>query len=512
MRKQFIRLLLSIVCIIIVEIMIQSVIIVSFNRNLKESWSEEVFDEFAEAIGASVASYESGERSSDGIINILVNKSNERISGIIVRDSNGKFALSLGASPKGVPVPSLSGISEHSQYTQFTHSNMRITANMEVNTQSEVYEIDHPKYELAIKSDAPAFWGASAVKSIAFFETNQKGREEVVYPTSLDKNDVAGTILITYNGVPSAYLDVLVYDVDIYNPTKFILAEFFRCLLITAPIALAVAISMAYFVSKKTGKIIKGIKDSLYNLSRGQYDIQPPDSKIEEYHEISKSINMLGEDLERHSRSRKEWIRNISHDLNTPITSMNLLLDGAMDGFFPIDKSLIENLKKENDTLKERVASVSYYSYLLSPSVNFAMAEESLLNIVDEVLQLGGYDARVEFNPETVISGDYAIMKRAIEEVVKNAIMYRTSDREIIIRCEDGDGSRILKVLNDGKLPNPLPLFFEPWARGDDSRTEGGSGLGLSIVYQAMELHHGSVAISEENGVVSVTLEFPNMR
>ena len=90
--------------------------------------------------------------------------------------------------------------------------------------------------------------------------------------------------------------------------------------------------------------------------------------------------------------------------------------------------------------------------------------------------------------------------------------MYRTSDREIIIRCEDGDGSRIVKVLNDGKLPNPLPLFFEPWARGDDSRTEGGSGLGLSIVYQAMELHHGSVAISEENGVVSVTLEFPNMR
>lgn len=512
MRRQFIRLLLSIVGIILVVIALQSVIVVSFNRNLNESWSEEVFDEFAEAIAVSLSSYSSGSTSPEGVINVLVNKSNERISGIIVRDSNGEFVLSLGASPKGIPVPALSVVSEQSQYWKFMHSNMRITANMEVSSQSVVYEIDKPKYELAITADSQSIFSSSALSTVRFSETDAKGKESVIYPTSLEKNDVAGTIMISYNGVPSAYLDVLVYDVGIYNPTKFVLAEFIRCLIITAPIALAVAILMAYFVSRRTERVIKSFKESLSKLSQGRYDIDLPESKVEEYQEISKSIKTLGEDLERHSRSRKEWIRNISHDLNTPVTSMNLLLDGAMDGFFPIDRSLIENLKKENDTLKERIASVSYYSYLLSPSVSFSMAEESLINIVDEVLQLGGYKARVEFNPETIISGDHSIMRRAIEEVVKNAVIYRTSEREPVIRCEAGDGSIIIKVVNDGVLPDPLPLFFEPWSRGDDSRTSGGSGLGLSIVYQAMELHGGSVAISEENREVTVTLEFPNMR
>ena len=135
---------------------------------------------------------------------------------------------------------------------------------------------------------------------------------------------------------------------------------------------------------------------------------------------------------------------------------------------------------------------------------------EPLFDIVDEVLQLGSHSARVEFNPETVIYCDHSTAKRALEEVVKNADMYKTGDAEPIIRCISGENSLVIKVLNEGKLPDPLPLFFEPWARGDDSRTSGGSGLGLSIAYQVMELHYGSISISEEDGMVAVTLEFPN--
>lgn len=510
MRKQFFRLLFSIMAIILAVIATQSLIIVTFNKNLKEEWAHEIFDEFAEAVGNAVESLE-GNNTSDGVFNILVNKTNERISGIIIRDSNGKFALSLGMSPKGVPVPQLSVMTETSQYRQFSRSNMRISANMEINSQAVSYEIDKPKYELALFTDISGF-NYQSVQDVQFSRIISAGKETVVYPSSLDENDVAGTILITVNGEPSAYMDVLVYDVDIYNPTKFVISELLRCFGLTLPIAFAVSLILAAVVSRRTDKVIKGFKNSLNKLSRGQYDIELPHSKVEEYSEISNSISMLGEDLERHSRSRKEWIRNISHDLNTPVTSMNLLLDGAMDGFFPIDRTLVENLKKENDTLAERIASVSYYSYLLSPSVNFSMAEESLFDIVDEVLQLGGYKARVEFSPETVVSGDHAIMRRAIEEVVKNASLYKTTEIDPVIRCRAGENSLIVEVVNDGHLPDPLPLFFEPWARGDDSRTEGGSGLGLSIVYQAMELHGGAVAISESDGKVSVTLEFPNMR
>ncbi len=92
---------------------------------------------------------------------------------------------------------------------------------------------------------------------------------------------------------------------------------------------------------------------------------------------------------------------------------------------------------------------------------------------------------------------------------MQNAIEYRTGDNPPVITTGEEGNNLVIEIVNDGNLPDPLPLFFEPWSRGDQSRTSGGSGLGLSIVYQIMELHNGTVDITGEDGKVKVTLEFP---
>ena len=98
---------------------------------------------------------------------------------------------------------------------------------------------------------------------------------------------------------------------------------------------------------------------------------------------------------------------------------------------------------------------------------------------------------------------------RAAEEILYNAGEYSSGDKKIVIRCFYDKASAVITVRNSGKLPDPRPQFFEPWARGDDSRTSGGSGLGLPIVYQIMELHSGAVSIDESDGFVEVRLVFP---
>lgn len=508
MRRQFFRLFFSIVAITLVVLFIQILFLLLLNHSVTESWSEEVFDEFANSISASISNFK--DTGSSDIVNLMVNKTNERISGVIIRDGNGDFALSLGVSPNGVPVPQLHSVQHNNEYKRISISSSRITANMEITPESVVYSIDKPKYEMAIIADQDLNGNPTSVESVLFYQMDNKGKVDVSYPAHLDRNDVAGTILISINGDPVAYLDVLVYNLDFYNPTKFVLYEYVRCFLLTLPVAVLISILLAAVISRRNGKVINDIKEALGDISKGKYGVVLPESNVEEYQEISSSIMQLDQDLERHSRSRKEWIRNISHDLNTPVTSMNLLIDGAIDGFFPLDDNLLKSLKTENDTLKQRIASVSYYSYLLSPTISFSLAEESLLDIVDEVLQIGRFDAKVEFSPELKISCDMSIAKRAIEEVVKNAVSYKSGGIPSI-KAERIDSKVVITISNEGTLPDPLPLFFEPWARGDDSRTSGGSGLGLSIVYQAMELHSGTVAITEDNGEVSVTLEFPDL-
>ena len=251
------------------------------------------------------------------------------------------------------------------------------------------------------------------------------------------------------------------------------------------------------------------MEDVLNKLSKGQFDITMPPSKIEEYQKMGDSIEALGRDLRRHSASRKEWIRNISHDLNTPVTSINMLLEGIQDGMFPLDQETIKALKKENDTLMSRISSVSYYSYLLSPDAKCEKREMNLLSEANSVMLSAKAEAKLKINEDMVIYADEKLVSRAFLEVLNNAIEYRSDKEDPEWNARLTDESLIVTISNHGHLPDPLPQFFEPWARGDASRTQGGSGLGLSIVYQIMELHGGKVSIREENGVVYVDMSFP---
>lgn len=511
MRGQFVRMLISIVFIMIIVLAVQCIVLAAMNIYVARSWKETVFDEFALAIKQSVTS--NSVENSDGIVNIMVNNTSERISGLIIRNGDGKFSFSLGASPKGVPVPQLDGFNS-AAYAYINTTKLRFASDNDT-SEGEVYSIDKPKYEIAITAPtqkvitSSGVTTATVVSNIEFIKKEYEGKTDVVYPVELDAKDIAGTIAITINNEPVAYIDVLVFNLDYYNPTKFITMEFVKSFIATLPIAILITIIAAYFVSKKNERVVKSMQDALAQLSNGEHDVRMIESNISEYQSIRKSIEKLDADLLRHSKSRKEWIKNISHDLNTPVTSMNLLLDGAIDGFFPVNMDLIKSLKKENDTLTARIASVSYYSYLLTPNVKFEPRVSTLMELADPALQSINSKFFVGFSLENYVYGDPELIQRAFVEVLKNADTYKIGDEEPSINAYERDDRTIITVTNKGKLPDPRPQFFEPWARGDESRTAGGSGLGLPIVYQIMELHGGSVSIVESEGYVAVTLTFP---
>lgn len=496
MHKQFARLFMSIAGVIALAIVVQFICITVSTRMMVYSWTEQVLDEFAMKIDASVEAFEHDPNNT--FMEVMTGSSNERISGFILRSSNGQI-VTFGHSGRGIPVPQLNYFTNNSyQYLESAHTTERKSGSI-------VLSINKPKYEVSITTIDPF---SLYVKEIDIHETGEKGKIDVSYPNTLKRSDIAGTIVITVNGNVFGYLDVLVYSVDYYTPTRFILTEFYKMLLVTVPIALICSLALAIFVSRTTDTKVKGIVKGLDRLSKGDFDVKIPDSNIVEFDQIGNSISKLGNDLKRHSASRKEWIRNISHDLNTPVTSMNMLLEGAEDGLFPLSPDLISSLKKENDTLKSRIASVAYYSYLLSPDVQCAKVESSLFDLVDMVIKTNKVSASMRFDENLQIYADINLMTRAFSEILKNANEYGNGEIATFKAHQEGEFLTI-EVKNRGSLPSPRPQFFEPWARGDASRTSGGSGLGLPIVYQTMVLHEGSVTIDEADGIVTVCLMLP---
>ena len=490
---------LSIALIIFVLLMVQiALVFVGNYRFLAENWKREVFEEFVSSVRKAIQRI--GSADDEAVISMIADSSTERVSGLILRDGSGDFVLSLGFSPNGEEVPS-------PRAAEFRpHVFGRLAAYYQKTIEYKDVRIAPPRYEMAITAsgDIPV------VESIDFRPAPRtQPSARVSLPAVLTDQDIAGTIMVTLNGNPQGYIDVLVYRLSFYAPTAFALREIIVVFIISLPLSFLIALLLAAIYSKRTERSVRDIQKALHRLSEGDFSISLSKQDTVEMSEIASSIETLAIDLKRHQQSRKEWIRNISHDLNTPVTSLNILISGALDGVFPLDRDLLMNMKGENDTLMQRIQAVAYYSYLLSPDVKIEKDPISVSGLIREVAEKDGIQCSID-PIDTVIDADSALVSRAIHEVLVNAAAYGTAGEPLAASVAVRAGFTDITITNKGHLPDPLPQFFEPWARGDSSRTAGGSGLGLPIVYQIMELHSGSVVIWEKDGVVSVRLSFPS--
>ena len=496
MRHQFVRLFLSILLISLALILTQILILFIGNWRVTVSWKDMVFEEFASSLRKAVENV--GEQGNESVVNLMIDNATERISGLLLRDGNGRFVLSLGASPLDEQLPSPEAR---------RNSIMRSlpTGRLKLDFQNKIsyidVNIDPPEYVINVRTSQNPYIPAD----VRFMESHSDTRMLVSLPSAVADQDIAGTIEVVVDGEVQGYIDVLVYRLSFYAPTAFALREIIVVFIISLPLSFLIALLLAAIYSKRTERSVRDIQKALHRLSEGDFSISLSKQDTVEMSEIASSIETLAIDLKRHQQSRKEWIRNISHDLNTPLASIQLLVDGALDGVFPIDRDFLDKLKTEVGTLAMRISSVRYYSYLLSPDAAVRRERMTLPDAFPPDLI-----AECSIDGSAEIEADPALLRRAVREVVDNAEEYGQKDEKPFIKLYRGIGNGVIEVRNHGSLPKPLPQFFEPWARGDDSRTEGGTGMGLPIVYQIMDLHGGSVTISEKGGYVYVSLTFPD--
>ncbi len=505
MHRQFLRLFLSIVSITVLVLFLQLAFFLIFNRFMENSWKETIFDEFAASIDNTVTSIDL--ESGNNIGSLIVGASSERISGIVFRDKSGRIALAMGVSPKGLPVPQV--MENYNSESVSAIKNLKLKVSSEVdNLNVHDIKIDRPKYRLSLDFTVYPNGIKGPINSIAFESIDLSGKESVSYPDKINSKDVAGTIEIAVNGEVESYLDVLVFSLDYYNPTRYIINSLLNGFVVTLFVGILIALVGAYIISRKNGRYVKSILSSLESLSKGEHDVKRIKTRISDYWRISNAIIELDKNLKRHSELRKEWIRSISHDLNTPVASMNILIECAKDGIYPLDMALIEKIKNENDALKERIASIAFYSYLLSPDTKAKSERISLINEIDSAIMAVAGKYTLSVDPDIYIQGDSELILRALEEVMKNAVSYSKGSDEIRLYAERYGDFIVLRVVNGGTLPLPMPNFFEPWAKGDESRNSSGSGMGLSIVYQIMIMNGGRVSISQagENVVLALYL------
>ena len=490
-RHHFLRLFISIFSLSICIILLQLLIFYASNRHAMNTWPKYAAGEYINSVEEKINTYTNP--TPDKMINAILDCSNDRISGLIFRDAKGLFQIIYGSLPNGDKVKE--SIDDKSMIN--SEVKIRSLSSVEVNSSKEI-TTDADVYVFNLDVDN------NGVFHFYLDEEVERVTQTFSVPQEVQARDIAASVIVKSNGVVKGYYDILVMTARKYGPTRYILDTSALVILIFIPIALIISLVASYVISKRNNRSIKDIQNALKELSENKFDVNIGEQKSMELKDIATSIVDLGDNLRRHQDSRKEWIRSISHDLNTPLASINMLLDASIDGIFPLNQDLLKRMKKECDVLTSRISSIKYYAYLLSPDCMLNKQKISAFDLIDGVISNFKVSKKIDLhiNENDEIDVDYTLGSRALSEVINNALQ---SGSEIVDVYVDRN---VIKVVNKGSLPSPLPDFFEPWARGDLSRHEGGSGLGLPITGQIMNLHGGKAEIAQENDNVVVTLTF----
>jgi len=497
-RSLFLRLFLSILAITVLILMVQSIVVISMFNRQSEEFERDVFERFARRLQDTL---DTGSR--QGILwdlslvePVLKNTSDDRISGLILYDSGGNTVLTFGKTPKGVVLPSV-----EAQPAQ------PITVKITTTGESDYTPLPEQP------------WFVSPTISKVYVNTGVTSLERGVvmarYPEPVREQDVVGRVILYADEQRTKVLgsvDVLSFSPMTYQLTALLIQRMLSTFSITIPIALLIALLGSHLISRWVFRNTKRVAQALEAISAGDYTNTVAHSSLREFARISDSVQELAGKLKSHESMRQQWLRSIAHDLNTPVTALKLSIEGALDGVLPVDTRLLERLKKENDELERRVASVMMLSAMEAPDYTLKLESIDLLEFVDEVVNSSLIQRKISLDMQLEhITADRRLLVMVCRELLKNADKYSSPEGAVTWRILPGipPASFRMEVSNRGQVaPDLLEHVFEPWFRADASRSKEGSGMGLSIVRQVMGLHHGTACMDQLEDSIVVVLQW----
>lgn len=223
--------------------------------------------------------------------------------------------------------------------------------------------------------------------------------------------------------------------------------------------------------------------------------------------------------LKEQENYRHEFLGNVSHELKTPIQSIqgyiHTLLDGALEDK-KVNHLFLTKASNSTERLIELVDELTSISRLEGDKPPLDIELFDVVKLADEVIEMVENQAKekkiaVRFKKKNtkvlLVEGDKAKVRQVLINLVVNAIKYGKNEGQVLIGFYDMDKSILTEISDNGEgiAEEHLPRLFERFYRTDKgrSRDQGGSGLGLAIVKHIIEAHKQTINVRSTIGIGS---------
>ena len=218
------------------------------------------------------------------------------------------------------------------------------------------------------------------------------------------------------------------------------------------------------------------------------------------------------EELKEVDKLRRELIANVSHDLRSPMSVIQGYIETMMikgDKLSPDEqKKYLEVIFKSSEKLNKLVADLFELSKLEAKQVKLHKERFNFNELLQDTAQQyqlkaeeKGIRLKTEFAAEAMVNADIALMQRAIQNLMDNALKYTPENGEVAIKASLKNNQLEVAITNTGKgIPeDQLPHIFDRYFMLDKEKHGiDGSGLGLAIVKKIIDIHEASITVASK--------------
>ena len=274
-----------------------------------------------------------------------------------------------------------------------------------------------------------------------------------------------------------------------------------------------------YFIVNKISEIFMEMKSNpiSFNKNYTSKDIQ---FITKNFQEIYKERKDEIKNLKDQETFRKDFIGNLSHELKTPLFSIQGYIETLLDGGIDDKKVNLKYIKRAQKSVERLIYIIQDLDFITKFDAGVEKIKKSCFNLIETIdnvvdslepkFEERSLNLLFDQTEKKVLKvfGDEKKIHQVLINLITNSIKYGVDDGTIEVKLKKNDNSKVIVSIIDNGLGIPkgdLARIFERFYRVEKTRNrdEGGSGLGLSIVKHIIDAHDEKIFVQSEDGVGS---------
>jgi signal transduction histidine kinase len=339
-----------------------------------------------------------------------------------------------------------------------------------------------------------------------------KGTDSFLVATFRDAK--GKTWLYTLHDLAAPYMLVTAIPRPALRLAAVVRDELIAPILRIGAVGLLLAFLLSFWMANWVTRPIQRMEGSVRAVAKGEYPALTLEGPTE-VQALLKAFNEMGQKVQTSQQSQRDFVANVSHELKTPITSIQGFAQAILDGTVQTPEALHQAaavIYSESNRMARLVMDLLTLARLEGGTAdlqNSPVDLNALLKNGIDKLSLQAGQAQVTFfqdlKPIPVIHGDGDRLAQVFTNLVENAIKYTQAGGKVTIATQSQAGMVEIRVADTGMgiAPEDQKRIFERFYQVDRSRQGGaghGVGLGLSIARQIVLAHRGEIEVESVIG------------